>query len=295
MGRFVAVTLSLLAAIFATPTLAAELHEPALPGFSHRAYTGGEIVPADRVFRILQTPDGYLWLGTEGGVVRYDGTHAERVLPAPPGAEDYLMMSDPEGAVWISRAQTQKNELLRFKDGKAVVVPLGPLQPGESAARRIVYSTMRSKSGDVWAGLFFGGVLRIQANGNIERFGTSAGLPRDDGVTAILEVGGDGHGPRRVVAGTATSGVYELDGQTFHPVRGPSGALAHIRSLYEARDGAIWAATEGGILRIHDKNGTFVAENANIAASKAEDLLVATERSGSAQTDWVCSAMQMEI
>src|SRR5215467_3138852 len=60
--------------------------------YAHTAWTIGEGFLNSRVSSIAQTPDGYLWLGTESGLLRFDGM---RTVPwPPPGGEklpsDYI-------------------------------------------------------------------------------------------------------------------------------------------------------------------------------------------------------------
>src|SRR5882762_19464 len=41
--------------------------------FSHRVWRTQDGLPQNRIQAITQTADGYLWLGTPGGLVRFDG------------------------------------------------------------------------------------------------------------------------------------------------------------------------------------------------------------------------------
>src|SRR5215813_3931528 len=75
--------------------------------------------PGGPVYAITQTADGYLWLGTENGLVRFDGLEFKlfnqtnsNVLPPGPVID---LITDGDGNLWI-RPQTKK--LLRYKDGQ---------------------------------------------------------------------------------------------------------------------------------------------------------------------------------
>src|SRR4030095_4104792 len=56
-----------------------------LKEYAHSAWKVGEGLPRGIIRAIAQTPDGYLWLGTEFGVLRFDGVRA--VAWEPPAGE----------------------------------------------------------------------------------------------------------------------------------------------------------------------------------------------------------------
>src|SRR6185369_5901164 len=70
------------------------------------------------VYAIAQTPDGYLWLGTESGLVRFDGLSFQlfnqansSAFPAGPILE---LMTDGEGNLWV---RPQSRNLFRYREG----------------------------------------------------------------------------------------------------------------------------------------------------------------------------------
>src|SRR5688572_27709362 len=54
------------------PTLALD-PQKAITQYGHRVWKAQDGLPQDSVQAIAQTPDGYLWLGTRGGLIRFDG------------------------------------------------------------------------------------------------------------------------------------------------------------------------------------------------------------------------------
>src|SRR3981081_4705558 len=71
------------------------------------------------VYAICQSDDGYLWIGTERGLVRFDGfafTLIQRPLPdSPPIGAVRGLVSDAEGNLWIP---LDGPHLLRYRQGK---------------------------------------------------------------------------------------------------------------------------------------------------------------------------------
>lgn len=77
-------------------------------------------LPANRIQSIAQTPDGYLWLGTYFGLVRFDGNKFEvfnRSTTPELGHDDVdirALETDLEGNLWIGT----KSGLLRYANGQ---------------------------------------------------------------------------------------------------------------------------------------------------------------------------------
>src|SRR3984885_6548496 len=80
---------------------------------ANRGFLGGA------VFAICQSPDGYLWIGTERGLVRFDGsryTLIQRPIPTlPPTGPVRGLVSDAEGNMWV---RLNGPRLLRYRDGR---------------------------------------------------------------------------------------------------------------------------------------------------------------------------------
>src|SRR6202051_2269291 len=83
-------------------------------------------LPGGAVHAIAQSPDGYLWIGTDKGLVRFDGI---TFLPVPPKSllpqNDQILglITDAEGDLWV-RMQTAG--ILRYNRGKFENLASGP-------------------------------------------------------------------------------------------------------------------------------------------------------------------------
>ena len=86
--------------------------------YAHTAWKVGEGFSKGLIFSIAQTPDGYLWLGTEFGLLRFDGV---RSVPWQPPAGQNLPSSEVRA-------------LLIARDGNFGSVPLKALQVGRTAS-----------------------------------------------------------------------------------------------------------------------------------------------------------------
>src|SRR5688572_2941126 len=72
--------------------------QKSLTQYSHETRTNQNGLPGEAVNEILQTPDGYLWLLTSGGLVRFDGVRFVRIEPRV-GKEP---LGEPIGAICLN-------------------------------------------------------------------------------------------------------------------------------------------------------------------------------------------------
>jgi hypothetical protein len=97
---------------------------------------------------LAQTPDGYVWVGTESGLYRFDGVRA--LLWQPPAGQQLPgeivsnLLTAQDGTLWIGTA----NGLARWKDGTLTQVP--------EMAHQIVTSLLQARDGTVWITAYAG-------------------------------------------------------------------------------------------------------------------------------------------
>jgi signal transduction histidine kinase/ligand-binding sensor domain-containing protein len=200
-----------------------------------RGFVGG-VVRA-----IAETPDGYLWLGTDQGLVRFDGATFTLVSESDVSASGAAVLDltvDGTGDLWIRRRSPNVQRLSkgRFEDA------LWSLSPKEE----FVMAIARGRNGTVLLAARFHGIAR-HAGG---RFETMAPWPAEDPVRAMVEAP-DG----RVWLGTEGSGLFSmLDGRV---ARGPHDlARDTIETLSPAADHTLWIGTRRGVRRWNGHGAT---------------------------------------
>jgi ligand-binding sensor domain-containing protein/signal transduction histidine kinase len=119
-----------------------------LTQYAHTAWTYGNGLLNGRVNAFAQTPDGYLWLGTSSGLVRFDGVRAVPLaLPSgqqlPSNAVGTLLAAR-DGTLWIGT----RDGLVSWKNGKLTEYP--------ALALSTVATLLQDRGGTVWAGTFMG-------------------------------------------------------------------------------------------------------------------------------------------
>src|SRR6185503_19879915 len=95
--------------------------EPQFPlrDYVRYVWTTANALPQNSVNAITQTRDGYLWLGTFGGLTRFDGVRfassVETGAPELAGARILALLEDRAGALWIG---TEDRGLARLREGR---------------------------------------------------------------------------------------------------------------------------------------------------------------------------------
>lgn len=81
----------------------------ASPSYQFDVWQTDEGLPQSTVTSIVQTPDGYLWLGTQNGLVRFDGVKFqvfnEDNTPAIKNSRIVQLFVDHHGTLWVSGEQ----------------------------------------------------------------------------------------------------------------------------------------------------------------------------------------------
>ena len=191
------------------------------------------------VMSIAQTRDGFIWLATEEGLVRFDGigflTFDERNTPKLPDRFIRSLATGPDGSLWIGT----RSGIARLYQATFSSVQR------ETDFSEDVYDLCVGRDGSVWFSSANG--LHLYRNGKSRVFTTADGLP-DNGITAITEAP-DG----AIWIGTRSGLVRELDGK-FKVYGNPRSTS--VNTLTAGRNGDIWFGTLDGAIE-HWRNGVI--------------------------------------
>jgi len=220
------------------------------------SWSGEDGLPDNEVISVIQTRDGYLWLGTLHGLVRFDGIHFTifnvNNTPGLPGSRIVFLFEDSRTNLWVG---TETAGLCVIKNG--VVKSFAAETAGSG---RKVTNAEEDSSGDIWfqtaEGLlgyhagnmnFYPGIWRpfIEPfqKWQIERknFG-----PFSWGNTIVTAACKDEKGD--LIVGTLGAGIFWCDaGGKFQQVSTNQGlSSTYVLSLCLDYGGNLWAGTDGG-------------------------------------------------
>ncbi|MFC1712926.1 two-component regulator propeller domain-containing protein [Candidatus Poribacteria bacterium] len=210
-----------------------------------RTYDATDGLPGG-VWCLLQDRRGFLWLGTEVGLCRYDGAEFITYTTADGLAHNYVytICEDREGRLWLG---TRGGGVSCF-DGQNFT----NYTMADGLANDYVSAVYEDSQGQLWFGTD-GGVSCFDGQGFIN-YTTIEGLGHNT-VQAICE---DRKG--RLWFGTGWwdkpgRGASCFDGQNFITYSTENG-LPHdsVMAIYEDRQGHLWFATcGGGVSRLNDQ------------------------------------------
>ena len=205
--------------------------------YAHSAWKVRDGFTKGTISAIAQTPDGYFWLGTEFGLLRFDGVRAVPWQPPPgqrlPSASIFSLLAARDGTLWIG---TTKG-VASWKDGKLTHYP-------ELAGETIRAPILEDREGTIWVGgLAFPppGKLCAMRKGSVQCYGEDGSL--GNGVRGLYEDR----------AGNLWVGLRE---GIWHWKPGPPKFYAEmgpgngIQGLAETDDGALLFGARTGIKRL---------------------------------------------
>jgi signal transduction histidine kinase/ligand-binding sensor domain-containing protein len=139
-------------ALFCSSALAALNPSLDISQYGHTAWTFRNGFLDGAVYTIAQAPDGYLWLGTQTGVYRFDGVRAVPLpLPKLAGTEVGALLPARDGTLWMGTL----DGLVSWKSGQ--------LTEQTTIGRRRVNALLQGRDGTVWAATALGGAGRLCA------------------------------------------------------------------------------------------------------------------------------------
>jgi ligand-binding sensor domain-containing protein/signal transduction histidine kinase len=241
--------------------------------YAHNAWTIRDGFFKSVIYSIAQTPDGYLWLGTEFGLFRFDGV---RSVPWKPPAGEHLpstyirsVLAARDGRLWIGTAEG----LASWKDDKLTHYP--------ELAGQNVHALVEDREGVVWAaGSLPTGKLCAIRRGSAQCYGDDGSLGRgffflhEDSGGSLWAAGPTGlwrwkpdppklypipDTPLEIESDNGAllismrSGIRPLvDGKTeAYPLPEMVGKYTPVRMLRD-RNGGLWiGTTDRGLLHVH--------------------------------------------
>jgi diguanylate cyclase (GGDEF)-like protein len=201
-------------------------------------------LPLNTVQTMYQSRTGYLWVGTAGGLARFDGirftTFESSAVPELVSGPIFGFMEDAEGSLWVGH----RRGAARYRNGR-----FEPAFDNELLQGRRVWAFAQARDGAVWAASE-NGLLRWEKDKGVTKVYKEAdGLPTNR--LRTLDFDNDG----TLWIGTTGGGLVSFASEKFS-VMNPTNGFPHLEVRHVLADpaGGIWAATAGAGL-VHVQRG----------------------------------------
>jgi signal transduction histidine kinase/ligand-binding sensor domain-containing protein len=255
-----------------------------MPGHTRDIWDQAAGFPGGRVNSITQTDDGYLWIGTSKGLIRYDGLTFVSIREIDPNVETNFpalgLVTDSADRLWITDDQ---NHLFRYSSGGLVgplansgkrqhrAGPVGRTHDGSllfaSEAQGLVEyqhgtahvllgpsaipssptAVAQATDGSFWIGTRDQGVLRVRLTSGTVEVQRIMNLP-DEKINCLLPIAGS-----TILLGT-DEGLLSVHNGRVVRQQDPELSNREILSLASGRSGDVWIGTDGGLFKAGTNN-----------------------------------------
>ncbi len=277
--------------------------------YAHRIWGQEEGLFQPTVYSIAQTSDGFLWLGTQDSLIRFDGIHFREYAEGASVLHGSLIRSlkeDKQGNLWVGslgsgavriapdgqakqysmKAGLPSNTIFCLapaKDGSVWVCTekgLARLYQGhvrvfteaDGLVSRRVRSTCQATDGTRWVAALDNGISRSDSDSHFVPFVDKL-LPRGQSVTA-LECSSDGS----VWAGTP-DGLVHISGSASRIFTTRDGLPDdEVSALTQDENGTLWIGTNDGVSRL--LNGEISVYRTRDGLSHSQVLALCLDREG---------------
>jgi len=266
-------------------------------------------LPQNSILSIVQTRDGYIWLGTFEGLARFDGVKFtvfdRNNTPAFRHNNVFALCQDRHGDLWVGTpagllrgdgvtwrgvplssdgGEVFVNAILEAADGTMWIGTTNGLyrsSPGgwqrlgtaEGLSDSFVSALATDSSGRIFVGTNRG--LSVLAGGRWNRPEGGGGLRE----AAVLAIASDSRG--RVFVGTGGQGLFCREGEKWtHFTRSDGLPDLSIRSVLVDRSGTLWIGTEQGGVALW-RQGRFFVLNKQTGLASQGIRSFAEDREGS--------------
>jgi PAS domain S-box-containing protein len=205
--------------------------------YAHDAWGAKDGLPEGSVLAIRQTRDGYLWLGTQFGLVRFDGVRFAAFSESTPGLRQHSFARDllegPDGTVWAGLV----GGVARYASGRFTF-----LDHQQGLDHPFVYALAPGPGGSLWVGTGGTGVWRLDG----ETFTRHPAYRQPGLPSQVNDLAVDAFGTLWV----ATDGGLVSLGRTVRRYTTADGLGSPVvNALLVDREGNLWAGTRGGLSR----------------------------------------------
>ena len=217
------------------------------PQYTRSVWKVQDGLPEDTVQALAETSDGFLWIGTTGGLTRFDGTRFIQYglnSPHSPGVNSvFCLEPSRNGGLWIG---TEGGGLLHLLKGQ-----VRSYGAAEGLTDSFVRSVLEDSHGVVWVGTD-SGLFQVEGD-RVRRVAMAAGME-----PIAVHVISEDHQNRIWIGGSRLLSI--TDGrQVFYGLPGRYSSN-RVKTVLQTTDGTVWVGTVSGLERMSGEKFERVPE-----------------------------------
>ncbi len=258
--------------------------------------TIAEGLPHNTVFCLIQDKNGFIWLGTQDGLVRFDGYNCtvfrqnNTENKGFQGKSIHALLEDSRGNLWVG-TQTHGLNIRNSQTGEFENLNTNALFA--EISKSWIKTLFEDKNGQIWIGTMGKGLWIFDPKKQtIKHFDNTNSTLKDNAISKITQ---DENGTTWI--GTSGKGIYycaenSSEFQQLHATQtGDTDFDSYRKTIFADKKGAVWVGTEGSglyrvdvktkqIQRFTLKNGLTSNNIMGIAPDNNGALLLATDGGG---------------
>lgn len=211
-----------------------------VPNYAIHNWQVEDGLPTSTVTEILQSRDGYLWLGTLAGLVRFDGVHFavfdHNRYPDLKNGRITALHQDSRGSLWIGH---ETGHLTRLENGN-----FSPIQLPASWSEDVVSSIAEDQHGKIWVQSRQGRLACV--GDDLVMPATTDDISSYGLATMAIDVQG------RLWSSRGGELSYLSDGKLVVPDQAPVAVTNFVQTFCAAADGGLWVVRGGRLRKYKD-------------------------------------------
>ena len=216
----------------------------AAPNYFMRTWQVEQGLPQNKVTAVVQTRDGYLWVGTYNGLARFDGVRFvvfdDNNTPELHSSRITSLFEAADGTLWIG---TESGDVSQYKDNHFAAVPVRANWGGGK-----IYAITADGTGDVWLLNEMGELARVR-DGRV--LAPPAGV-----ITNVVALAQSANGQIWVDREGWVSVLKHGQLQLVEFGATTPATYPYIQGVAASRDGGFWVASNSGIRKWKDGQWT---------------------------------------
>ncbi len=245
-------------------------------------------------FSVLQDSKGFIWIGTERGLSRFDGRHFKTFKNDPADSTSIYdhfiteLVEDDDGIIWIAAREA----LIRFdpRIEKFTTYLIG--RDSSASLTGYIEDLLVDRDGNLWVAAYDGGLSKVNTEtSTFEHFRHEEGKGGVSGQN-VMSLTQDSDG--LIWAGLDGGGIDRYNPQTgvfdhLSPEDEGNSALPaeDVNALMTDSTGTVWLGTDVGLIRYDAATSTF--EGFPLISSPGKPVMVTDISSGSKGALWLGS------